>query len=273
MSDSFLKIERIDAANAASVPDALPRLRSGALGALIVENVYPAAHLATLPPLLASNAPGFVVTEFPPAFHAFFYGMNLNLSDPDLVEYFAEEPGFRSRLHAFDLGGPALEPHLTSILSALDEGRPYGAVPGPEPRQRHFFTTLRAHLEGGYIPPHFDNESAMRPSYRYISALCRPEIYSFVLCLQDAEEGGALDVYDVRSAEEAAQFRNIDGGRRGDLSTRDKASIKLRPGEMVLMQSSRFLHGVSRVVGSRTRWTVCSFMALSKDGTRAYCWG
>ena len=33
-------------------------------------------------------------------------------------------------------------------------------APGPEPGSQYMFTTLRAHLEGGYIPPHCDNEQA-----------------------------------------------------------------------------------------------------------------
>ncbi|MEJ8562399.1 2OG-Fe(II) oxygenase [Yoonia sp. GPGPB17] len=270
---SFLKVADVDADDIATSTDAMVRLRANDLGAVIVRGVYPKEALAKLPPVLAKNAPDFVKTTFPPAFCAYFYGINLNLADSDLAPYFAAEPDFRAKLAALDFGGAPLERRITGLLSQLDEGRAYGAAPGPD-GARHFFTTLRAHLTGGYIPAHFDNEAAIRPTYQHVAALCEPEIYSFVLCIDQAEAGGALDVYNLSSATDAQGFRNRDTGQpKRDLSDIEKTSIRLEPGEMVILHSSRYLHGVSKVQGDRTRWTVCSFMALAKDGSQVYCWG
>lgn len=274
MQSSFLDIETLQADALQSADDVMSRLREGDLGAIIVRDVYPPEKLTNVPTLLNENAPGFIKTEFPPAFCAYFYGINLNLADRDLGPYYAAEPKFSAQLAALDLGGPPLETRICSLLSAMDDNRPYTAAPGPEPGQRHFFTTLRAHLTGGYIPAHFDNESAVRSTYTQIRELCEPEIYSFVLCLDQAEAGGALDVYNLTSATDAAAFRNHDhNGPKRDLSDVEKVSIRLQPGEMVILHSSRYLHGVSKVQGDRTRWTACSFMALARDGTQVYCWG
>ncbi len=270
---SFLKTATYSAKDLPQADDVMGRLRRGDLGAIIVRDVYPKAALAKLPELLAANEPDFVKTTFPPAFCAYFYGINLNLAEPDMDAYFAAEPDFRAKLAQLDLGGAPLEDKVSEILSRLDEDRPYRAAPGPEADDRHFFTTLRAHLTGGYIPAHFDNEAALRPTYRYVSEACEPDIYSFVLCIDQAEAGGALDVYNLTSAEDAASFRNRDGGKKKDLSEVEKVSIRLAPGEMVILHSSRYLHGVSKVEGDRTRWTVCSFMAMTKDGAQVYCWG
>lgn len=266
----FLSIETYDAD--AGDPGAMDRLRGGETGAIVLRGVYPQAALAALPPRLEANAPGFVKTTFPPAFHAYFYGINLNLAAADLDPYFAAEPAFRERLAALDLGGAPLEERVCGLLSQLDNGRPYAAAPGPQAGERHFFTTIRAHETGGYIPPHFDNEAALRPTYRHIARLCEPEIYSFVLCLDQAEAGGALEVYDLTS-EQHRDLRNLDGSRKPDLSQVAKTSIRLAPGEMVVLHSSRYLHGVQRVEGARTRWTVCSFMARARDGDAVYAWG
>ena len=274
MPPSFLKTETYRANDLGIAGDAIKRLRDDDIGAIILKDVYPAESLARVPAQLATNAPGFVKTEFPPAFCAYFYGINLNLASADLAPYFDTEPAFRAQLRALDLGGPPAQDHICSLLSQLDQNRPYSAAPGPKPGQQHFFTTLRAHLKGGYIPPHFDNEAAVRPTYQHISALCEPDIYSFVLCLDQAEEGGALDVYNLTSQTAAAEFRNQDSrNQKKDLSTIEKESIRLAPGEMIILHSSRYLHGVSPVKGARTRWTMCSFMAISRDGTNAYCWG
>lgn len=273
MTASFMQTVTLDAADAASWPDAMARLRAKDLGAIILRGVYDPSDLSKLPDLLAANSAGLIKTEFPPAFCAYFYGINLNLAHPDLTRYFAAEPDFRARLATLPFGDTPFEPRICDILSRLDDGRKYSAAPGPD-GNRHFFTTLRAHLTNGYIPAHFDNESALRPSYAHIAARCEPDIYSFVLCIDQAEAGGALQVYNLTSATEAAAFRNYDSGLpKRDLSEVEKVDIRLNSGEMVILHSSHYLHGVSRVQGDRTRWTACSFMALSRDGSEAFCWG
>lgn len=274
MEQSFLRIETYSANDLSKAGSAIPRLRSDELGAIVLRDVYPADRLNELPRVLENNEPGFMKTDFPPAFKAFFYGMNLNLADRDLAPYFSAEPAFSASLAGLNLGGAPAEERVSSLLSRMDENRPYRAAPGPGPDQRHFFTTLRAHRTGGYIPPHFDNEAALRPTYRYVASMCVSEIYSFVLCLSQAEEGGALDIYDVRSEIEAAAFRNRDGvERKKSLEEAQKVSVRLCPGEMIVLHSSRYLHGVSPVIGARTRWSMCSFMALSRSGEEVYCWG
>jgi len=274
MQPSFLKIETYQADDLTQAGNAISRLRNNDIGAVILKGVYSKDSLAKLPALLADNTPDFITTTFPAAFCAYFYGVNLNLADRDLGPYFAAEPAFRRQLAVLDFGGAPAQDRICSLLSRLDENRPYGAAPGPNPGEQHFFTTLRAHLTGGYIPAHFDNEAALRPTYKHIAAMCEPDIYSFVLCIDQAEAGGALDVYNLTSKAAAADFRNQDGvGKKKDLGDVERASIRLEPGEMVILHSSRYLHGVSKVEGDRTRWTMCSFMALARDGTQAYCWG
>lgn len=273
MHSSFLKIEHYQAGHLDDTGTAIARLRKNDIDAIILRDVYPREVLSKLPDILDVNAPGFIKTTFPPAFCAYFYGINLNLAEPNLDPYFSAEPDFRKKLEALDLGGVPLQNRICSLLSKLDENRAYSAAPGPS-GAKHFFTTLRAHLTGGYIPAHFDNEAAMRPTYQHIAKLCEPDIYSFVLCIDQAEKGGSLEVYNLTSKDAAAEFCNDDrGGRKKDLSTIEKTSIRLAPGELVILHSSRFLHSVSKVEGKRTRWTVCSFMALAKDGTQVYCWG
>jgi len=274
MQSSFLKIETYQADDLTQAGTAIGRLRDNDIGAIILKDVYPKDSLAKLPAHLANNTPDFITSIFPAAFCAYFYGINLNLADRDMAPYFAAEPRFREKLAALDFGGEPAQDRICSLLSRLDQNRPYGAAPGPSLGEQHFFTTLRAHLTGGYIPAHFDNEAALRPTYKHIATLCEPDIYSFVMCIDQADAGGALDVYNLTSQTAAADFRNQDrAGEKKDLSDVERTSIRLEPGEMVILHSSRYLHGVSKVQGERTRWSMCSFMALARDGTQAYCWG
>jgi hypothetical protein len=129
-------------------------------------------------------------------------------------------------------------------------------------------------MEGGYIPPHFDNEQALRPSFAHLRGLSEAHMMSFVLTLDAAEEGGALQVYDLRCdpadavpiSDDRSPFKpNVDG--------LESVAFRIAPGSMIILDSGRYLHRVSPVQGPRKRWTACSFLALSRRRDAVYCWG
>ena len=270
----FLTVDE-HAADGPADPAALERLRADEIDALVIHDVVAAGGLAPLAERLESNAPGFPRTEFPGPFRSFFYGMNLNLSEPDLADYFAAEPDFRAALAALTAEeGVDLADRVAATLARFDRGRAYVAAPGPAPGARHHFTTLRGHRPGGYIPVHFDNEQADRPTYRHIAPQIASDIFSFVLTLAEAEAGGQLELFDLRAEAHAGAFRNVDGGRAAvDLDAVQRVALPVPAGAMVLVNSGRLLHRVTPVEGARTRWTMCSFMALERGGDRVLCWG
>src|ERR1700742_782650 len=151
--------------------DLLTRLRGREIDGVIVTGVYDPKTCARVKTQLEGNDTGLIRTDFPAKFAAFFYGINLNLAHPDLKDYFAEVPRFRDGLAKLLPSGLDLESRLTGLMSTLVGGRPYMAAPGPQPGLDYMFTTIRAHLPGGYIPPHFDDEQAARPSYRLLMPL------------------------------------------------------------------------------------------------------
>ena len=269
----FLRTMEIEAAEASLYPDAFDRLRAGDLQAIVVTSVYRPESLAPILAQLERNAPGLLQTWFPEKFRSWFYGRNLNLADPALAGYFAEAAQFSSQLKGLFPQGMDPSSHVASVLSALDRGRPFFAPPGPTPGQHYMFTTLRAHEEGGYIPPHFDNEQALRPSYTHLRSVVQPHMTSFVLTLDWAEAGGALQVYDLRCEPADAVPINRDGAPKPDIRGLVPVSFRIPPGAMIVLDSGRYLHTVSPVQGKRRRWTACSFMALSRQGDAMYCWG
>ncbi len=217
---------------------------------------------------------GMIRTDFPAKFAAFFYGINLNLAHPDLEEYFAETPNFRDALSRLFPGELDLERRLTALMSALDRGCEYAPAPGPRPGLSYMFTTIRAHLSGGYIPPHFDDEQAARPSYRHLLSLTQMRLFSFVLAFSKADEGGALEIFNLKPEREGQPIAAGDrSAARANLDAAEKVSFRLDPGDMVIFSSGRYLHRVTPVVGDKVRWTACSFMAESRTPGRVYCWG
>lgn len=269
----FLRYLDVDAADAAAHPDAFERLRAGDVQAIMVHGVYEPQLLAQIGDRLERHDPPFLKTWFPKEFRSWFYGRNLNMAHPLLAGYFDEAQQFQADLDALFPAGNGLLARVGGILAQLDRGRPFVPAPGPDPNQRYMFTTLRAHMEQGFIPPHLDNEQALRPSYAHLSTLVERHMTSFVLMLQAPESGGTLDVFDYVRDPEHAVVMNRDDAAKPDVKALRTASFPIPTGSMIVLDSGRYLHRLSPVRGERKRWTACSFMALSRRGDATYCWG
>ena len=250
-------------------------LRANEVDGLLVHGVFDQNACTRIVAGLECNAPGFEQTEFPGPFRSFFYGRNLNLNSPDLGEYFEAAQRFQAALTGFGAAiGVDIAGRVATLMAALDEGRPFEAAPGARGSQ-HFFTTFRGHKTGGYIPAHFDNEQSLRPSYRQVASAIQGDILSVVVTLAEAEAGGMLEVFDLTEDDAGGRYVNDDAhlARRPDLASLRSQAIRVPAGSMIILQSGRRLHRVRPVEGARTRWTMCSFMALSRAGDRTYCWG
>ena len=270
---SFLRTVTV-AADAAGHGNPLTALCRQDVDAIIVRRVYDAETCEQARAALEAGPADLVRTDFPAKFAAFFYGINLNLAHPDLDDYFAEVPRFKNALEALAGGTLHLQHRIGSLFSTLDGGRHYLPPPGPRPGTEYMFTTIRAHLPGGYIPAHFDDEQAARPTYRHLMPLIRPRLFSFVLAFAQGQQGGALEIFDLQPRQQGQRIARDDhSAAKPDLENVDRVSVRLDPGDMILFDSGRYLHRVTPVVGTTTRWTVCSFMAESADGKRVYCWG
>jgi hypothetical protein len=271
---AFFETVTVTVSDAERSPDLLRRLRHWEINGIIIKGVYDRAICDTVRAELEQGRHGMIRTDFPAKFAAFFYGINLNLAHPDLRDYFAEAPRFHSGLQRLFPGELDLEGRLTQLMSTLDGGIDYAAAPGPLPGTKYMFTTIRAHLPGGYIPPHFDDEQAARPSYRLLLPLIQLKLFSFVLAFSQAEEGGALQIFNLHPAQEGQRIAVGDrSAAKDDLDSVESVLFRLDPGDMIIFNSGHYLHRVTPVIGPTVRWTACSFMAESKAGDRVYCWG
>jgi hypothetical protein len=271
---SFFRTLELRTRDVARFPDAVRRMRREEFEGIILTDVYDARDCTRICERLEAGRHGLMRSDFPPLMSAYFLGMNLNLTEPDLASYFRAAPLFRAALAQVFADSIDFEARLSELLSAIDAGRPYRAAPGPSAGLDYMFTTLRAHLPGGFIPPHFDNEQRLRASYRQLLPQIGDDLYSFVLGLQPADAGGALEIFNLRHG--GQPYRMADGAEDAshiDLEGVESVSFPLKPGAMILFNSGRYLHRVTPVQGQRIRWTACSFIAESRAGEQAYCWG
>ncbi|HEX7811344.1 MAG TPA: hypothetical protein VF460_05505 [Burkholderiales bacterium] len=274
MLNGFLNAIELEATECRHHADAFARLRGGELQAVIVHGVYAPEVLHAAVEKLERRDPPFLQTWFPEKFRSWFYGRNLNLSHPALDGYFDEAAQFHAQLEQLLPGALGLVPHLGALLAQLDGGRAFLPAPGPAAGKHYMFTTLRAHMEGGYIPPHFDNEQTLRPTYRHLHKVVELHMTSFVLALTQAEGGGALEVFDhVEQPAEARMLSDDRVAEKPDVARFDSVSFRLPAGSLIVLDSGRYLHRLTPVSGTRKRWTACSFMALSRNRDATYCWG
>jgi hypothetical protein len=269
----FLRVLELEAGEAGRCPDAFDRIRAGNLQAVLVRGVYSPAELAPVVERLERGELPFLRTWFPEKFRSWFYGVNLNLAHPGLAGYFDAALAFHGHLRELFAGAGELTGRVAGVLASLDHGRPFVAPPGPRPGEHYMFTTLRAHLEKGYIPPHFDNEQALRPSYAHLRGLVEAHMTSYVLTLSTAEGGGALEVFDYVCEPNDARMISVDGAPKPALDALRRVAFRVPAGDMIILDSGRYLHQLLPVEGTRKRWTACSFIARSRDGRANFCWG
>lgn len=275
--EPFFRLLEFPCDQASDHADSVTQVRNGELTGIVVRAVYDSDLMASVTERLERHDPPFLKTTFPDKFRSWFYGRNLNLMGTDPASYFQQADAFHQQMKELLPEPNGMNGRVMRLLSELDEGRPYRAAPGPEADQEYMLTTFRGHAEGGYIPAHCDNEQSTRPSFEHLQTLVADQMYSMVLMIGAADDGGFLEVFDHRiepADRHVDQSSNV-GANAGkiDLTALSSAVIDLHPGDLVVVDSGRYLHRVTPVIGPTTRWVACSFMAHSLDRNAVYCWG
>ena len=273
-SPLFFKLLELRPSEVNSQPHAIGRLRDGDLTGIIIRNVLSRDEAAGIVARLERHDPPFLKTWFPEKFRSWFYGQNLNLMHDNPAAYFAEVDRFHAQMNELLPEPRGFNGRILHTLSQLDGNRPYRAAQGPEPGQGYMVTTFRGHGEGGHIPAHCDNEQSLRPAYEHLQTLVSPHMYSLVLLLGAPDAGGELEVFDYRVEPNHARLMNDDTTRaKPDVTQLPSVRFALQPGDLIVVDSGRYLHRVTPVIGSNTRWTACSFMAHARERQAVYCWG
>lgn len=168
-------------------------------------------------------------------------------------------------------GGPTFSDVFSHVLGALAGPHP---VRVPTRGGRPFVSdTVRRLPPGGRLPRHIEVEQTFSPTYAEFNAqLDGMTMWSVFLLLQSAEHGGELVVYETAPAE--TDLKTLASGRVSEATLDRRPVVRVAPkaGDMVIFAGGRFFHEISPIEGTRTRWTLGSFMARSADGESFLRW-
>ena len=269
----FFSLLELDAADAAHHASSISQLRDGSVTGIVVRNVYSPELMQQTVERLERHDPPFLKTWFPEKFKSWFYGQNLNLMQTDPDTYFHQADEFHQHMRQLLPEPLGVEGRVMKLLSKLDGNRPYRAAPGPDADQTYMVTTFRGHGEDGYIAAHCDNEQALRPAYEHLQTLVSSHMYSMVLLIGKPDAGGELEVFDYRVEPKDSRLMSDDSVRKPDVTQLSSVRFSLNAGDLIVVDSGRYLHRVTPVIGPNTRWTACSFMAHARERNAVYCWG
>lgn len=83
-----------------------------------------------------------------------------------------------------------------------------------------------------------------------------------------------MEVFNLRCDPDDARLLSDDHvAHKPRLDRLARANFRLPAGSLTVLDSGRYLHRVSPVGGTGTRWTACSFMARSLTSDAMLCWG
>lgn len=255
------------------VQGALLSMRKQELQAIRIHNIFTHDELGFILDDLIHYRTPFPQSHFPDAFRSHFYGENLNMAHPDMIDYFRNADIFQEQIKNYIRPEINVQQRIRDILTQLAGGIESRPAYSPTFHKNYMFMTFRHHESGGYIPAHCDNEFYLRPTYNELTQLCHPDIYSYVLCLQAPKAGGRTMLYNYTQPNVSDRMISADDQKKPDISETEYVGLEIPAGSMLIFDSGRYLHALEKIAGSTPRWTACSFMAFTQDNSRLYCWG
>jgi hypothetical protein len=258
-------------------PDALATIRDGSgLAGMVIQNVFsPETMEAVVHRLLLGRC------SIPSKASAYYPGRVFGRvlpgeSDAALGDYFREAAMFRDASRAlFDGLATDFQTRLEELLQMMSGGRPVRLATSSQGKVYQAYS-IREMLPGGEVGLHYENEAFDSESMAELKSMCpRPHVTSVYLALQVPEKGGVLTLYSLGEDDpETPALKDMPRTDERTLARIEEFSIPhelvTRPGDMLLFDAGRYYHRVTRVEGTRPRWTLGSFVFITRDGVTCY---
>ena len=273
-----LSIRYLEANAIAGGETALLELDAGTLHGLVVRGVYDRATAARIAATLEAGDERLSLqardSSDSKAVQTRTGGIPTSPSDvyprgPDVGTYHASAPTFRALCAELFAPAPELGERCADLFSRLAAGRPARLAQHQDGRPFGALT-LRCVPNGCGFPPHCENDYAAIAVYDSLRERVRLlRKLGFFIRLQVPESGGELVLYDKT---------HVAGGRPFPdrplevVEQVPHVRIEASAGDLVVLPSGSRYHQVTRVHGSRARWTAGGFGAFTTDGDEFWHW-
>lgn len=273
-SESFLRFIYTTPGEMNRHSDAVDALYEGTLQGIVVRGLYPPEAMREVVEKLEGGRHRFKPNFFPYVFRASLYGLPVDLSPPDLEEYFRQAAAFREENLRLFSGLGDYESNVEKAFSALARGRKSQPPPGPKEGQVYTSATIRILPPGGKISLHVGNEANTRAPYNHLKTIVNFKVQlSFFLTLQRPEKGGELIVYSLRWGDPAIKInREGRSHMEHEIHKYERQPFQFDAGDLLIFDGGRYFHEVTTVEGSKTRYTIGGFTGISRDDQSIYYW-
>jgi hypothetical protein len=265
-----LRLVECDFSDLTGDTDLLSRTHHGDVDLILIHGWYDPAALAAIVSKLESRDDHDVFRmEIPPARAGVVLGNALDLTTPDLDQYFAEAPRFSRFCRDLFAEHGDYEARVEDLLTRLAGGRPTSLMTHGDGR-RYASATVRCLAPGGHIRLHCEDQKLAEPQKRRIHEIAQPRISSFYLMMSPPASGGELVLYDLTwdQIDDSHLSRNrcdpakIVGRYNG-------LAYRMASGDVALFGNGR-VHEVRPVGAGPNRWTIGGFFVFSRDGREVY---
>lgn len=263
----------VDAADLGRHPDAIGRIHRRELLGVIVRNAFDPALLGAVVERLQRNDTT-LVRHPSGSYSGCSFGRLLITHGADLADYFAESAAMPAGLR--DLFGGDVMGQFEGIFARLTGGLPVRLAREPDGAP-YTPLTLRELGPGGDLALHCENETFAFPSMGGLSAQLDPAtIISFYLKAAVPEGGGELMLHHLAHAEGPGaalqHLRRDEAALAALLAAHGADALTTGVGDLLIFDSGRNYHRVSRVEGPRSRYTFGGFLGRARSGDSYLYW-
>lgn len=268
-ADAALRVEVLDRTELAHCSDLLSRTHDGDVDLIVVRRWYdPESLTAIVERLETTKLPVFSM-DIPPKRSGVVYGHPLDLTRPDLTNYFADAEQFTAMCSQLFSAAGDFETRSAELLAHLSGNRRASVMTHGDGR-RYTPATIRCLAPGGHIRIHCEDQKLGEPAKRRIHELARPRVSSFYMMMSPPDAGGELVLYDLTWPQVNAS--HLKDGRcepDGIVGRYPSLVYQMAAGDVALFGNGR-IHEVRPVMGQRNRWTIGGFFTFSQDDRQVY---
>lgn len=194
---------------------------------------------------------------------------------PELSHYFRTAAEFRGHCRSLFGSATDFEATVEAAFASTGGGRAVELPAGPEAGTTYTPATLRELRPSCEIPLHVGDYFFSTPGYEHLGkSVVLHDQLSYFVPLQNAEQGGELVVYRAEwGKDEAPEMVREKRANWDDLDASWESERFTPPvGALLVFNGGRFYHRVSRVRGTRARWTIGGFLAFAPDDRTIRYW-